>query len=86
MTKRLPIEGLPDERPVCPWCGRKLVPVTIDRRTKRSGDVGDFASGDVIARKFHRWKGYAELFDRLQCALEFALASYRAGYRMRGRR
>lgn len=72
-----PIEGLPKDRPLCPNCRRPLKFWTDETR---SGDI----PSRVVSRVFHHWRGYpqgAPIFDRLSCALEFAIVMFRAGYR-----
>jgi hypothetical protein len=70
-----PIEGLPVERPVCVWCQKKLRPVS--NGVYESGKL----SGALLRRTFVRWDAYRDVFCTLQCALNFADASYRGGYR-----
>lgn len=91
-----PIDGLPEERPACQWCGEKLDPLVLFTRN-------DTASGPltprVRARTFNGWKGYGHsaetytlgartyyvpLFHSLGCAEKFATASHRGGYRRTG--
>jgi hypothetical protein len=76
-----PVEGLPKVRPVCPWCGKPASYWTTDHRRQVNGDVGTFGSGPIVRRTFARWNLYNGIFDRLVCALAFATASYKAGYR-----
>lgn len=84
--KRLPIEGLPPERPLCPNCGRKLAPVTIDTRVDANGQPSKNWDAWVATRRvFTRWSSYQGLWCRLRCALDFATAAHRAGYRIRRR-
>jgi hypothetical protein len=77
--KRPPVQGMPSEQPHCPWCNRRLKFWTKDEYK----DGKQF--GDVIARTFHAWTGYPNsntpIFDRLTCAVQFATACHKAGYR-----
>lgn len=80
MAKRVPIEGVPKDRPTCVWCGRKALMWTDDTR---SGPAGTY--GPITRRVFTRWRPfYGGLFDRLKCAGAFARAAYAAGYRRKG--
>lgn len=93
MSKRLHILEMPLNRPTCAWCGKKLRPISIDEYLKTPGG----ASVHVVKRTFRKWAGYGTrvmlstasssrvpLFDKLQCALEFAQASFRGGFRRKG--
>lgn len=73
MSARPPITHMPAERPRCPLCARPLKPWTRD-----TTDAG----GHVTGRTWAGWHAYGGLFDRLQCALEFAVRSHRGGYRV----
>ena len=79
--KRPPIEGMPAERPVCPFCGKKLRPCVDDVRVRDEGNVTK-----IISRKWYGWQGYPNIRDAvfctLNCSLGFALAAHRAGYRI----
>lgn len=71
--KMPPIEGVPTDVPVCAYCGTKFKPFSEDTRDK--GFV-------VVRREFKQWNAYNGLFCRLRCARFFAVAAYRAGYRI----
>jgi hypothetical protein len=77
----LPIEGLPDKTPRCPWCDRALRPIVneLDAAGKSVYDPHRVAL--IVRRVFLRWNAYDDLFCRLSCARQFAVACYRAGYR-----
>jgi hypothetical protein len=69
--KRAPIVGMPANRPRCPWCHRQLAGwYEWPNHAQRAQP-----------RKWQGWRGYNGLFDRLTCALQFATAAHRAGYR-----
>ncbi len=74
-----PIQGLPAERPRCQHCDRPLRPV-VDRTHHPL--VGGGSSFRVKTRTFRRWTSYRGLFCTLGCALNFAEAAHRAGYRI----
>lgn len=78
----LPIENLPAETPRCPWCNRKLRPVVneLGANGKPIYDAS-LAREMAVRRVFVRWNAYDNLFDRLNCARAFAVASYNAGCR-----
>lgn len=81
MRNRPPVENMPTPRPVCPMCSRPLRYWTNDTPELREGGS---STGRILRRVFYRWRGYpnrAPIFDRLECALDFALAAHRAGYR-----
>ena len=74
-SKRPPISGIPSIRPVCQWCGKKLRPWTEDTYE------GGRWSGQMVARKWAGWRSYRGLFHSLGCALDFAAAAHKGGYR-----
>jgi hypothetical protein len=77
-SRRPPIEGMPEQRPICQWCGVKLTPWT---RTHEEG-VGN--ARRMVKREFGGWNGYPThepLFHSTGCAIKFATACHRAGYR-----
>jgi hypothetical protein len=84
--KRPPVEGLPTPRPTCVWCHKPLKFWTDDTH-QRGSDLSASQGNPVVRRQFRRWDGYGRRrddvprFDRLQCALEFAVAAEAAGYR-----
>jgi hypothetical protein len=69
--KRGPIVGMPANRPRCPWCHRQLAAWCEWQERDQRGQP----------RKWRSWRGYNGLFDRLTCALHFATAAHKAGYR-----
>jgi hypothetical protein len=79
---------MPEPRPLCPWCDRKLRPV-VDVKTAKDALAGPkpFQAGDVyyttgvIRREFVRWSAYQNVFCSATCAVAFAGAAYRGGYR-----
>jgi hypothetical protein len=77
-----PIEGMPAERPVCAYCGRRMQPITDHQREHGKG----WGTGRIIRRVFKFWKAYPTyrdpIFDTKECALKFAVAAHRAGYRI----
>jgi hypothetical protein len=70
-----PIEGMPKERPLCAWCGCKLAPAV--RYTHADGQW----VGKVIRRQWVGWRAYEGAFHSATCAIRFAGASYRGGFR-----
>lgn len=71
--RRVAVEGLPAkaDRPVCEHCGKPLAYWTKD--TRENGHVGR-----ILRREFERFRGYPRgsetpMFDRLSCALAFAV-------------
>ena len=80
--KRVPVEGVPAERPRCPYCNRRLRPVSNDTQEKQDLPGGVWRL--VVTRRAWagRWLAYAGLFCRLNCALNFAVAAHEAGYRV----
>lgn len=88
---RPPIEGLPKDRPRCPFCDGLLRPVVQELRADGQDRfaVNADSSKPITRRIFQRWDGYAiergnafDLFCRLRCARDFANAAFRAGYRI----
>ena len=79
-NKLPPIEGIPDERPHCDYCKRELRPRT-DREYDRSS-----SHWRVTRRTFSGWSCYgipeSGQFCTKACAIRFAWAAYRAGYRI----
>ena len=76
------IENLPATRPHCVFCG-KLMPMMTDYT--REERPGGSSTSVVLRRVWRRWDGYPwrePLFHSLSCALKFAIAAHRAGYRM----
>lgn len=70
-----PIEGMPAERPRCAWCNAPLAAILNTEHTD-----GDHQK-PVVRRVFVRWSAYEGLFHNTGCAIRFAGASYRGGYR-----
>lgn len=70
-----PIEGLPKDRPICPWCDRPLKP-----QTEHFHAAG--MRRRVIRRQFIRWNAKHQLFCTYRCAVNFATAAHAAGYRI----
>lgn len=85
-TKLPPITGLPEERPRCVMCDRKLQPSTDYEYAKREG--GSSIYSQVLKRTFRHWRGYwanrtgDEKFCTTRCAMDFARAAFKAGYRI----
>lgn len=75
-NQRPPIAGMPTERPRCAWCDRGLKPLVDDTW---NGDRG--LGRRMIARVFLRWRAYESVFCTTRCAIRFAGASYRGGFR-----
>lgn len=73
---RPPIEGMPADRPRCPYCDRKLAPVVHEERVDGYGSR-------IIRRTWVRWRAKRQLFCTLSCALDFAVACHKAGYRIK---
>lgn len=80
--RRPPVEGVPSPRPRCPLCNRPLKFWTSSAEAARVL-YADEARPTSATLTFKGWRSYGGLFDRLQCALEFAVASHRAGYRIK---
>jgi hypothetical protein len=74
---RPPIEGLPAKRPRCAWCDRPLRIVCDNIFDKANRPGGRRLSGRV----FRFFVSYEEVFCTTRCAIAFAGASYRGGYR-----
>jgi hypothetical protein len=74
--RRPAILGLPAERPRCAWCNRPLRP---DVRNTYSDDP--LWRRRIIQRHFNGWRTIEGVFDTNGCAVKFAGASYRGGYR-----
>jgi len=74
-NQRPPIDGMPDPRPLCAWCARKLRPTVNEERE------GTAVRGRIVRRTFVRWNAYEGVFCTASCAIAFAGASYRGGYR-----
>jgi hypothetical protein len=78
------VEGLPLDRPRCQHCAR---PIGYFSDSERSHEV----PSRIVRRVFRFWKGYGQVVDgvprwcTLRCALAFANAAHRAGYRMQRR-
>lgn len=70
-----PIEGMPKDRPRCAWCDKLLRP-----RLDIKHEDGNY-SKRVLRRIFLGWNAYEDLFCTSTCAVRFAGASYRGGYR-----
>lgn len=81
--KRPPIEGIPKDRPRCPGCGKLLEYRTEDTMERR--DSEGFTRYVLVRRVFARWGGYLGRWHSLRCALQFAEAAYKAGFRLKGR-
>ena len=64
-----------DRRPLCAWCARKLRPTVNEERE------GTAVRGRIVRRTFVRWNAYEGVFCTASCAIAFAGASYRGGYR-----
>jgi hypothetical protein len=78
-----PIDGMPADRPTCPFCAKRLRPNV--NTTHKGGSI----TGPIERRTFVSWNGYpiegGNAFDKfctLTCARAFANAAYRAGYRI----
>lgn len=91
MRKRIPIQGIPTERPTCKGCSRKLRPTSTDKErqvpTKVDTPEGTFHGHrtETASRTFLAWDGY-DGFHTLNCALRFAIAAFKGGYRVQGGR
>lgn len=83
------VEGLPAHHPRCPWCDR---PLLMHVKEFDAAGVSRWAGGRKPYARivFEGWRGYGStrwatgtipIFDRLRCALDFAEASYRGGFR-----
>lgn len=81
-NKRPPIEGMPAERPVCAYCGRQLKPEVHNHYD----EAAKLWKRRIVRRTFEGWRSYEGAFDTTACAIAFAGASWRAGFRRkRGR-
>lgn len=78
-----PIEGMPDgDRPRCAWCGRKLAPrLELFWNGQKSAGASLAIGARVTRRVWLGWSAYEGVFHSMRCALRFAGASYRGGYR-----
>lgn len=74
--RKPPILGMPALRPLCQYCQCKLRP---DLKVEHAG--GSYSKA-VIRRTFLRWNCYRGLFCTKGCAIEFAAAAHKAGYRI----
>lgn len=80
VVRRPPIEGMPADRPRCVWCNRPFKAWTDDTREEGRDEHRALIS-IVIRRTFKNFSSYRGKFDRLRCALAFAVAAHNAGYR-----
>jgi hypothetical protein len=71
------VEGVPAERPRCAWCARPLKP-SVDNHYS---DEPQIWKRRIVRRTFAGWRAYEGVFDVQGCAIRFAGASYRAGFR-----
>lgn len=78
-NKRPPIDGMPAERARCAWCERALRPQVINHYD----DHPKAWKRLIIRRTFAGWRAYEGVFHSTGCAIAFAGASYRGGYRRR---
>lgn len=76
-NKRPPVEGLPAERPHCPWCDRPLRMLTNHLKDPNA----KLWLAVVKRRVFVRWQTVEGVFCTNSCAIRFAGASYRGGFR-----
>jgi hypothetical protein len=70
-----PIDGLPLERPRCPWCNTTLRPWVDEVRANQS------STSPIVRRSFHGRRSYGGRFDTMRCAMQFAATAYNAGFR-----
>lgn len=79
--KRPVAEGVPPiaNRPRCAWCGQRLKP-RINNIEKKVGDTIHFRT-EISRRVFAGYEAYDGLFHSLRCALDFATAAHKVGYR-----
>ena len=87
MTKRVVRgDGPPPvaDRPACPYCNRKLRPYmrTIEYGASRRPYSPDAPNVVEWSHDYHAHGG----FCTLNCAVQFAKAAHRAGYKMKGPR
>lgn len=98
VTKRVPIEGVPEQRPRCPFCDKPLQPELKQIRedgkdrydTTTAAGALHWTKLRVVKKVFTGWKGYpvarGNAFDKfctLGCARAFANAAFVAGYRIK---
>jgi hypothetical protein len=83
--KLVPIEGMPDKRPNCVFCDKPLRPLV--KNTYDNHEARHY--GKVTKRDFEGWQGYSiergnqwDKFCTHGCALAFAAAAFKAGYRI----
>jgi len=74
---RPPIEQMPAERPRCAWCDRLLKP----RVENVYSQEPQLWLRRIVRRTFIRWRTVEGVFDTNRCAIRFAGASYRGGFR-----
>lgn len=79
--KRPRVEGVPEERPRCEWCARRLRPSVVNHYT---GETESWKR-TIVRRTFSGWQSYVGAFDTKDCAVAFAGAAFRAGYRRKPR-
>lgn len=85
--KRPPIDGMPEVRPLCPFCHKKLYPMVDEfKGDKNRFDATAEWKKPITRRVFTGWRGYTtgtdDKFCSLKCAYAFARAAFKAGYRM----
>jgi hypothetical protein len=71
------VEGVPAVRPRCAWCDRPLKP-SVDNHYS---DEPQIWKRRIVRRTFAGWRAYEGVFCVQACAIRFAGASYRGGYR-----
>lgn len=75
-----PIENMPEgPRPECAFCARYFQPQVHNEY--KSHENKDPLAPHVVRRVFKYWRSYRGLFCTTGCAIDFAEASYRGGYR-----
>lgn len=76
-NRRPPIERLPVDRPRCAWCDRQLRPIVDEIRNPSQ----ETTAPRLLRRIFVQWREIERAFCSSKCAVLFAGASYRGGFR-----
>ena len=77
-NKRPAIEGIPDERPTCAFCGKPIAPIVGNHYDNHP----QLFKRIIVRRTFEGWRTIASAFHSNGCAVKFAAAAHRAGYRI----
>lgn len=71
------------KRPRCRYCGKPLSPRMCGDSVRIDDGRGGFAYKEVNRRWSGHYRGYYDTFCTLRCGTAFAVAAYKAGYRIK---